>query len=93
MKRLDLIFNRAKMRVETKGKARHNTSDNLVEQPIFTILQALQSDASPLLFQAVKKIYESGRLPSQLSIDELLDAIVYLACAIIYKEKLSQEDS
>lgn len=80
------------MRVETKGKARHNTSDNLVEQPIFTILQALQSDASPLLFQAVKKIYEAGRLPLQSSTDELLDAIVYLACAIIYKERIKVEE-
>lgn len=71
-----------------KGRERHGDETTpFTEQPIFTIPKTLGSDESPMLFQALKKIYESRRMEDTgARYDELLDAIVYLAAACIYIE-------
>lgn len=70
-----------------KGKVRHANGKPFLEQPIFTITEALGARPDPLLFQAVKKIYESQRLDPEASVNELLDAIVYVAAAVILKQR------
>lgn len=89
MQRLPNIFERVIGRVATKGQDRHGSdlNKNFDDQPICQILDQLHSDNSPLLYQAVKKIYESRRLPHPASSNELLDAIAYLAVAIIFAER------
>lgn len=86
------IFEEANGRIQGKGAARHG-SDNLdfLEQPLFSIPESLLADESPMLFQAVKKIFESRRLSYAPSRDELLDAIVYIAAAIIHKAKIASK--
>ena len=69
-----------------KGAERHASDEPFIDQPIFTIPRALGGSPDPLLFQAVKKIYESKRLDPDAARNELLDAIVYLASAIILTE-------
>lgn len=69
-----------------KGAERHASHEPFIDQPIFAIPRALGGSPDPLLFQAVKKIYESKRLASDAARNELLDAIVYLASAIILTE-------
>lgn len=78
---LEPIFAEALERVITKGQARHGTDVDFLQQPIFTIPKNLTGSNDPLLFQAVKKIYESVRNDVDTR-SELLDAIVYLACAV-----------
>lgn len=77
-----------------KGKERHATANQLFEeQPIVSIPRQLaggsvefeqdvHTAAAAVLFQAVKKIYESQRLPNVMAQGELLDAIVYIAAAV-----------
>ena len=77
---LEQAYNRA---ASGKGRERHADEQPFVQQPIFAIPRALGGSQDPLLFQAVKKIYESKRLPSPRDEAELLDAIVYLAAAVI----------
>ena len=77
---LEQAYNRAS---SGKGRERHADEQPFVQQPIFAIPRALGGSQDPLLFQAVKKIYESKRLPSPRDEAELLDAIVYLAAAVI----------
>lgn len=70
-----------------KGAERHGGKDiAFEEQPMFTIVRELQADEAPHLFQAVKKIYESRRLPPCQSRNELLDAIVYIAAAVMHSD-------
>lgn len=68
-----------------KGKERH--ADNVEyfqNQQICEIGRRLEGNlAAGPLFQAVKKIYESGRLDKNGAIAELLGAINYIAAAII----------
>ena len=65
-----------------KGKQRHAMEGQpFLEQPIIQIPKMLGGSETPLLFQAVKKIYESQRV--EHSVEEILDAIVYLAAAVI----------
>lgn len=68
-----------------KGLQRHGSSDVPFEQqPIITIPLSLgDSDGKALLFQALKKIHESTRLSPDAAKNELLDAIVYIAAALI----------
>lgn len=77
---LEQAYNRT---AKGKGKERHADQKAFLQQPIFAIPRALGGSQDPLLFQAVKKIYESKRLPSPRDEAELLDAIVYLAAAVL----------
>lgn len=78
---LDAALERAQ---NGKGRERHAAIDQpFLEQPIFSIPRALGSGGEPLLYQAVKKIYESRILTMEASRNELLDAIVYIAAAVI----------
>lgn len=69
-----------------KGSERHADEQPFEQQPIFWIEEHFHSFQ---LGQAVKKIHESQRLPSDRAIRELLGAINYLAAKIISLEKLS----
>lgn len=73
---------------EGKGKERHAYGDEepFEKQPICEICTRLGS-IDGALFQAVKKIYECKRLPSERAVNELLGAINYIAAAIILLEK------
>ena len=84
------VLNEALERVENgKGKERHGGADlPFDKQPMFAIPRELHCDGAPMLFQAVKKIYESRRLPSCQARAELLDAIVYVASCILYEDEL-----
>ena len=72
-----------------KGKERHAEEDEPFEkQQICEIGRRLQGNPSAgPLFQAVKKIYESGRLPKERAIAELYGAINYIAAGIIIQEE------
>lgn len=76
-------FNRA---ARGKGRERHATDEPFTQQPIFHITKSLGGRPDPLLFQAVKKIYESQRLENEPACNELLDAIVYLAAAVLLRK-------
>lgn len=71
-----------------KGKERHAYEDEepFEKQPICEISARLGS-IDGVLFQAVKKIYECKRLPTDRAINELLGAINYIAAAVILLEK------
>lgn len=68
-----------------KGEIRHAKGQPFDSQ----VMQvgADQFGVGSLLFQAFKKAEESQRLPHEASINELLGAIVYLAGAVIAKER------
>ena len=71
---------------EGKGKERHaGDGEHFESQPICEI--AKRVGLGFLLGQAVKKIYESGRLPDPQGVHELLGAINYLAAAIIVRRE------
>jgi hypothetical protein len=70
---------------EGKGKERHATDGEAFEnQPICEIARRL--DGGPL-YQAVKKIYESKRLPGEAGVRELLGAINYIGAEIILRRE------
>ena len=71
-----------------KGKERHANNKPFDEQPIAKI----QSLVGPgfALGQAIKKIQESQRMEPEASKRELLGAIVYIAGAIIHKDKTDE---
>lgn len=69
-----------------KGKERHASDENFEDQQIVEINKRLGSEDGAL-FQAVKKIYESKRLPFERAKAELLGAMNYLAAAIIVRGK------
>lgn len=70
---------------EGKGKERHASEGEAFEdQPICEIARRLGGGD---LFQAVKKIYESVRLPGEAGVRELLGAINYIAAEIIVKRE------
>ena len=77
-----------------KGKERHATAGEAFEdQQICEISRRLKGHAAGgPLFQVVKKSYESGRLPKQRAIAELLGAMNYLAAAIIIMDELPEEE-
>lgn len=68
-----------------KGKERHAVSGEAFEgQTMCEIARRLTGNpVGSLLYQAVKKCYESGRLPADRAIAELLGAQNYIAGAII----------
>lgn len=67
---------------KTKGIERHaRTGQTFREQEICADLR--EFGITPALFQARKKIKESARLHELAAVNELLDAIVYLAAAVI----------
>lgn len=74
-----------------KGKERHATEgESFEEQQIVEIGKRLQGNpAAGPLYQAVKKIYESGRLPKERAIAELRGALNYTAAAIILREQFN----
>lgn len=80
---LEMAYNRA---AKGKGMERHASGESFEQQPICNELRALRS-ITPALFQARKKILESERLPVDMAVDELLDAINYLAAAVIVKKE------
>ena len=65
-----------------KGKERHATGQPFHEQPIVRIAELLGSDSGDL-FQAIKKLQESTRLPVDRAIAERLGAINYIAASIL----------
>lgn len=62
-----------------KGKERHADGEPWDEQPIIAIGRRHRGFC---LGQAEKKMLESGRLPKEMRIRELLGAIVYIAAEI-----------
>jgi hypothetical protein len=72
-----------------KGRARHaELNEPFEEQKICEITRRLRGNvAAGALFPAVKKCYESGRLPKDRAIAELQGAINYIAAAIIVMEE------
>jgi len=84
---LEEVLNRALKRAsKEKGTIRHNNlNQSFLYQPICEINRRLGS-TDGLLYQAVKKIYETKVLDKTNRVNELLDAIVYLAAAVILEE-------
>lgn len=78
-----------------KGKERHAVAGEAFEdQTMCEIARRLRGHAAgSLLYQVVKKTYESGRLPKERAIAELLGAMNYLAGAIIVMQELPDDDS
>lgn len=68
-----------------KGKERHANGEPFTDQ----VMQdgAKRFGTGALLFQAFKKSEESQRLPLDRGVNELLGAIVYLAGAVIARER------
>ena len=88
-KELNNVFQSAfKQAAYGKGKERHvQGTEPFEEQPIVEIGKRLQNNpAAGPLFQAVKKIYESGMLSKEQAITELYGAINYIAAAIIIRK-------
>ena len=71
---------------EGKGSERHANGEAFEKQKICEISRRLGSNDYNL-GQAVKKIYESKRLPKERAIAELLGAINYIAAGIIILEE------
>lgn len=85
----DILTMAANQAQHGKGKERHaNEGEPFEDQKICEITRRLSDNpvAGPL-FQAVKKCYESGRLPKDKAIVELRGAIVYIAAAIRVREE------
>ncbi|MBM7454525.1 hypothetical protein HNR62_000354 [Oceanisphaera litoralis] len=81
------VLNKAYLQAATgKGKERHAVDRPFDQQPM-QVISDLVGSADGLIYQAIKKAQESQRLPEGRDVAELLGAIVYLAGAIIYKEK------
>lgn len=75
-----------------KGAERHQRSNEpFVEQPIMQITNHL-GEGFPL-GQAVKKIFEVEKLDSvEDSVNELLDAINYIAAAVLYLRNMGEQE-
>jgi hypothetical protein len=91
---LKYVFDAAfKQASEGKGKERHACDEPFEQQQIVEIGERLQDNpAAGPLFQAVKKIYESGRLDAPAAIAELMGAMVYTAAAVIMRQKKADYD-
>jgi hypothetical protein len=69
-----------------KGKERHANDLPFDEQPMQSISDLIGTEAG-MAFQAIKKIQESGRLPTrEAKVRELLGAIVYVSGMVIWLE-------
>lgn len=75
---LDKAYERA---AHTKGRERHAGDRNFEDQPIITITRMVGHGFTR--GQAIKKIEEAGRLGKEEAINEILDAIVYLAADVV----------
>ena len=74
-----------------KGAERHACDESFEDQQICEIDKRLeQSPCGFTLGQAVKKIYETTRLPREMAIVELNGAINYLAAAILHLERYEE---
>jgi hypothetical protein len=82
---LERAFNQA---ARGKGRERHAQGEPFQHQ----VMQdgARRFGVGALLFQAFKKSEESQRLPTDRGVAELLGAIVYLAGAVIAREREAQ---
>jgi DNA repair ATPase RecN len=81
----EILAEALKQASEGKGKERHAMDGEPFEkQPICEIARRLGGGD---LFQAVKKIYESVRLPKEAAVRELLGAINYIAAEIILRRE------
>lgn len=69
-----------------KGNERHGQALPFEQQPMQSISGLLGTHGG-LLYQAVKKVQESQRLPHDAAVFELLGAINYLAGAVVYLEQ------
>lgn len=68
-----------------KGRERHADGEPFEQQQICEMARRLSVDGP--LYQAVKKIYETKKLPPKQAIFELLGAINYIAAAVIVLEE------
>lgn len=68
-----------------KGHERHSSGEPFEEQPIVAISKLLGSSDGNL-FQAIKKLHESCRLPPEMKRAERLGAINYIAASILVDE-------
>lgn len=68
-----------------KGSERHSSGEPFDEQPIVAISKLLGSSHGNL-FQAIKKLHESQRLPPHMARAERLGAINYIAASILVDE-------
>ena len=85
---LEAAYNRA---AYGKGRERHASGEPFEEQPIIRNALMLESWQAPL-YQALKKIQETGRLPIEDAVNELLDAIVYIAASVYILENHTSFD-
>lgn len=85
-------FQKAYLRASTgKGLDRHSDGQSFDKQDIVQELRIFKSE-TPALFQARKKIKESIRLSKHEAVAELLDAMNYLAGAVIYLTEQEKEE-
>lgn len=70
-----------------KGKERHSYGEPFQDQKICIINRWLGS-ADGNIYQAIKKVIESKRLPHERAVQEILGGINYLAAAVIVLEQL-----
>lgn len=76
-----------------KGNSRHAYGTEPFEnQLICEMDRRLDGNGSGPLYQAVKKIYESRRLPPEAAKAELLGALNYTAAAIIRIQEKQEEN-
>lgn len=75
---------------EGKGKERHAVENQPFEQQTMCEItrRVMGSPVSPMLYQAVKKCYESPRLSLTKAREELLGAIDYIAAGVILLEEI-----
>jgi hypothetical protein len=67
-----------------KGQERHAAGRDFKEQPIIAIPTLLKDDEGvALMFQAIKKLEESLRLPPHMKRNERLGAIIYIAASMM----------
>ena len=87
---LDVVLSDARNQAASgKGKERHAVDGEPFErQQICEIGRRLRGNvAAGPLFQAVKKVYESGRLEGEAGVAELLGAINYISAAVILRRE------
>jgi hypothetical protein len=88
--KLVIVLRRAFLQAAAgKGKERHANGLAFEDQPMQVINRLLGSQDGQL-YQAIKKIQESKRLPRERAVAELMGAINYLAGAIILLEEKPQ---
>jgi hypothetical protein len=80
----DVLNEAYEQATEGKGKERHAAGRDFTEQPILAIPRLLQDDEGIAhIYQAIKKLQESMRLPPAMRRKERLGAINYIAASIM----------